>query len=189
MIEMLILVFTSAISANAVYALAYGTEALDAITEDARSTVLVGAVLTLVTAVTQALVWCISVLGVIGGYTILILAPLSAFGVTAGVAYAFKKLIPKLYASVEPYISLISSNTAIVGIVYGVTSRGTGLYESVLSAVCSAFGVMAAYIVFAVIREGISESKQPHALRGAPTLLITSGLIAMVFYGLCGMRF
>ena len=188
MLELLILVFTSATAANAVYAMAYGAESLDGLTADSRKATLCGAVLMLVTVITESIAWCAVTFIADIGHTLMIVVPLLAFGVTYGVAFIIKKLNLRMYRMIEGYIALIASNTAVVGIVYGVTGKGLGLSESVIHAACSAFGVMAAYTVFAVVREGIPESKQPHALRGVPTVLITAGLIAMVFYGFFEMR-
>lgn len=186
--EILSAVFTTIIAENAVFVSMCGVDRLRDFSDSPRHAALSGVFLTLVSSVSVVILWLL--MSVVGGASVysVFAAPVIAVLASFGIGYFFKKGLPAVYGQLKPYISALTVNSAVSGIVYTTVGEGFGLFESVIAALLSSLGVVFAYIVFAVIWDGIPASKQSAALRGIPTLLLTAGLIAMVFSGFSGMR-
>ncbi len=189
MLEMLILIFISVFAENAVFGSALGTDGLDKLAKEPRRALTLGVLLAIVTAVTEAILWNLTHVQTNAlQYMMIVAAPIVAAGVSAVLAFIMNKLFSDTYKKIRQYMVHIALNTAVVGILCRVTPQAESLVDSVVRAALSAVGVIFAYVIFASIRERIPESKQSRALRGAPTLLIAAGLLAMVFCGFYGMR-
>lgn len=186
---MLILIFISVFVENAVFIFAMGIDGLDKLAKEPRRALTLGFLLVIVTVASDAILWNLTYVQQHGiEYLMIVAAPIVAAGVSAAVAFIMKKLFADTYKKIGQYMIHIASNSAVVGMLCRVTPQAERLVDSVVRAALSAVGVVFAYVVFASIRERIPESKQPRALRGAPTLLIAAGLLAMVFCGFYGMR-
>lgn len=189
MSELLSAVFTAIIAENAVFVSMCGVDRLRDFSDSPRHAGLSGAFLTLVSVVSVAVLWFLKAVPAIGGSVYFVFAaPVVCVIAAAGTGYFFKKAIPAVYGQLKPYISALTVNSAVVGIVYSTLLADLRLTESVIAALLSSLGAVFAYVTFAVIWDGIPASKQAAAFRGVPTLLLTAGLIAMVFSGFSGMR-
>lgn len=193
MSELLSAVFTAIIAENAVFVSMCGVDRLRDFSDSPRHAGLSGAFLTLVSVVSVAVLWFLKAVPAIGtaiGSSVYFVfaAPVVCVIAAAGTGYFFKKAIPAVYGQLKPYISALTVNSAVVGIVYSTLLADLRLTESVIAALLSSLGAVFAYVTFAVIWDGIPASKQAAAFRGVPTLLLTAGLIAMVFSGFSGMR-
>lgn len=112
---------------------------------------------------------------------ILVIAALVQF-----VEMVLKKLMPALYQSLGVYLPLITTNCAVLGVALLNVQNGYNLFFSILYGTFAALGFTLAIVLFAGVREQISEKEVPEAFRGFPIALITAGLMAIAFMGFSG---
>lgn len=112
---------------------------------------------------------------------ILIIAALVQF-----VEMVIKKTMPALYDSLGIYLPLITTNCAVLGVALLNVQNGYNLFFSILYGTFAALGFTLAIVLFAGVREQISEKEVPEAFRGFPIALITAGLMAIAFMGFSG---
>ena len=112
---------------------------------------------------------------------ILIIAALVQF-----VEMVIKKTMPALYASLGIYLPLITTNCAVLGVALINVQNDFNLFYSVLYGTFAALGFTIAIVLFAGVREMISEKEVPKSFRGFPIALITAGLMAIAFMGFSG---
>lgn len=99
-----------------------------------------------------------------------------------------KKISPALYQALGVFLPLITTNCAILGVAILVIQKDFSLVESVVYAVSTAIGFTLALTIFAGIREQLTLSEVPKAMRGIPIALITAGLLALAFMGFSGIK-
>ncbi len=189
MSELFSLIFTAIIAENAVFVSMCGVDRLRDFSDSPRHAALSGAFLTLVSSISVSLLWVLmTVIKADAAVYGVLAAPIISVAVSVGAVALIKKALPALYRGLKPYLTALTVNSAAVGIVYAAVGFDIGLTESVVFAALSSLGTMFAYLVFAVIWDGIPASRQAAAIRGIPTVLLAAGLIAMVFSGFSGMR-
>lgn len=113
---------------------------------------------------------------------ILIIAALVQF-----VEMVLKKMIPSLYEALGVFLPLITTNCAVLGVAIDNVSKGHGFVESLIYGIGTAIGFAVAIVLLAGVREKIEYSDIPHVLQGMPIVLITSGLMAIAFFGFSGL--
>ena len=114
---------------------------------------------------------------------ILVIAALVQF-----VEMFLKKIIPSLYEALGVYLPLITTNCAVLGVALINVQSGYDFIHSILYGTFAALGFSLAIVLFAGIREYISEKYIPKCFRGFPIALITAGLMAIAFMGFSGFR-
>lgn len=112
---------------------------------------------------------------------ILIIAALVQF-----VEMVIKKTMPALYASLGIYLPLITTNCAVLGVALLNVQNNYNLLFSILYGTFAALGFTLAIVLFAGVREQVSEKEVPESFRGFPIALITAGLMAIAFMGFSG---
>ena len=112
---------------------------------------------------------------------ILIIAALVQF-----VEMVIKKTMPALYSSLGIYLPLITTNCAVLGVAILNVQNGFNLLFSILYGTFAALGFTLAIVLFAGVREQISEKDIPESFRGFPIALVTAGLMAIAFMGFSG---
>lgn len=112
---------------------------------------------------------------------ILIIASLVQF-----VEMFVKKSMPSLYNALGIYLPLITTNCAVLGVTLLNVQNEFNFIESFIYGTFAALGFMLAIVLFAGIRETISEKNIPLSFRGFPIALITAGLMAIAFMGFSG---
>ena len=113
---------------------------------------------------------------------ILVIAALVQF-----VEMFLKKKVKPLYESLGVYLPLITTNCAVLGIALSNVQSGYGILESTINGCGSAVGFTIAIVILAGIRERLEHSPIPEAFKGTPIVLITSGLMAIAFFGFSGL--
>lgn len=98
-----------------------------------------------------------------------------------------KKVSPSLYQALGVFLPLITTNCAILGVAILVIQKDYNLMQSIVYAVSTAIGFALALVIFAGIREQLSRTNVPPAMKGIPIALITAGLLAMAFMGFSGI--
>jgi len=113
---------------------------------------------------------------------ILVIAALVQF-----VEMFLRKFAKPLYTSLGIFLPLITTNCAVMGAALLIIRKEYTFMEGVVFAVASAAGFTLALILMAGIRERLSVSDVPPALKGTAIGLITAGLMALAFFGFQGV--
>ena len=100
-----------------------------------------------------------------------------------------RKIIPALYCSLGIYLPLITTNCAVLSSALIIIDKSYGFIEGVLFSFAAGIGFMLAIVVFAGVREKISNANPPRSFRGFPLTLIAAGLVAMAFSAFSGVSF
>ncbi len=98
-----------------------------------------------------------------------------------------KKVSPALYDALGVFLPLITTNCCVLGVAILVIQKDFNFAESMIYAISTAIGFTLAMVVFAGIREQLSLTITPKAMRGIPIALISAGILAMAFMGFTGM--
>lgn len=98
-----------------------------------------------------------------------------------------KKTSPALYQALGIFLPLITTNCAVLGIAILTVQKNYTLVAGVCYALASSIGFTLAIVLFAGMRERLSLTKLPPALKGTPIALITAGLLSMAFMGFAGI--
>lgn len=113
---------------------------------------------------------------------ILVIAALVQF-----VEMFLKKSMPALYESLGVFLPLITTNCAVLGVALTNVQKEYNFVTSVVNGVGTAVGFTIAIILLAGIRERIEYNDVPYTFKGSPIVLITSGLMAIAFFGFSGL--
>lgn len=184
MINILSLVFSALIADNIVFSYGIGCENTD---ESSSSGVVpalkYGALLILTAAVATALKWVAQVY-VIERFALEYLkVPLYVLSVVVSalaIRFLAGRVLPKIYGNLKMADSLVT-DVALVGIIFVFNPVWGGILTSVLAAVVAAIGVMLASLIFVMIKEKLELSNVPRCMRGLPIMLVSAGIIALVF--------
>ena len=103
------------------------------------------------------------------------------------VEIALKKISLSLYQALGVYLSLITTNCAVLGVALLNTREGYNLIESVVNGTSAAIGFTIAIVMFASIRERLATGNMPKWMDGFPGALITAGLMSLAFQGFSGL--
>lgn len=98
-----------------------------------------------------------------------------------------KKAMPSLYAALGVYLPLITTNCAVLGVALVNVQKEYNFITSVINGIGTSVGFTIAIVMLAGIREKIEGNDVPHSFRGSPIVLITSGLMAIAFFGFSGL--
>ena len=184
MINILSLVFSALIADNIVFSYGIGSENTD---ESSSSGVVpaikYGVLLILTAAVATALKWVAQVY-VIERFALEYLkVPLYVLSVVVSalaIRFLAGRVLPKIYGNLKMADSLVT-DVALVGIIFVFNPVWGGILTSVLAAVVAAIGVMLASLIFVMIKEKLELSNVPRCMRGLPIMLVSAGIIALVF--------
>ena len=99
-----------------------------------------------------------------------------------------KKSMPSLYNALGIYLPLITTNCAVLGAALLNVQNEYSFIESFIFGTFAALGFTLAIVLFAGIRETISEKNIPKSFCGFPIALITAGLMAIAFMGFSGFN-
>lgn len=105
------------------------------------------------------------------------------------VEMVIEKFSPVLYNSLGIFLPLIAVNCAILGASLFMQEREyEGIAEVIAFAMGSGIGWLIAIVSLAAIREKLRYSNVPAPLRGLGITFILSGLMAIAFMGLMGIK-
>ena len=113
---------------------------------------------------------------------ILVIAALVQF-----VEMFLKKTMPALYGALGVYLPLITTNCAVLGVALTNVQKEYNFITSVINGFGTATGFTIAIVMLAGIRERIEGNDVPYSFQGMPIVLITSGLMAIAFFGFSGL--
>lgn len=113
---------------------------------------------------------------------ILVIAALVQF-----VEMVLKKVMPALYESLGVFLPLITTNCAVLGVAINNVQDNYDFITSVVSGIGTAVGFTIAIVILAGIREKLEYNNIPESFKGMPITLVTSGLMAIAFFGFSGI--
>lgn len=113
---------------------------------------------------------------------ILIIAALVQF-----VEMFLRKVMPPLYNSLGVYLPLITTNCAVLGVALKNVQKSYGILEGLVNGFATAVGFTIAIVIMAGIREKIEFNNIPGPFKGSAIVLVTSGLMAIAFFGFSGI--
>ena len=113
---------------------------------------------------------------------ILVIAALVQF-----VEMFLKKSMPSLYEALGVYLPLITTTCAVLGVALTNVQKSYNFVQSVVNGIGISVGFTIAIIMLAGIREKIEHNDIPYSFQGSPIVLITSGLMAIAFFGFSGL--
>lgn len=94
---------------------------------------------------------------------------------------------PLLYNVLGLFLPLITTNCAVLGVALLNLQKQHSLIESAVYGFGAAIGFSAVLIMFAALRERISNADVPKAFRGAAIAMVTAGIMSMAFMGFTGL--
>lgn len=103
------------------------------------------------------------------------------------VEIVLKKYSPSLYDSLGVYLTLITTNCAVLGVALINIQKSYGFIESVVNGFGTSVGFLFAIVLMAGIREKNEYNNVPKSFQGTPIVLVSAGLMAMAFYGFGGL--
>lgn len=99
-----------------------------------------------------------------------------------------KKFIPPLYSALGIFLPLITTNCAVLGVAITNVQKEYTFLEALVSGIFTPVGFTIAIVILAGIREKTDYNKNvPESFKGMPLTLITSGLMAIAFFGFSGL--
>ena len=113
---------------------------------------------------------------------ILVIAALVQF-----VEMFLKKSMPSLYEALGVYLPLITTNCAVLGVALTNVTKSYNFVQSVVNGIGISVGFTIAIVMLAGVREKIEHNDVPYSFQGSPIVLITSGLMAIAFFGCSGL--
>ena len=114
---------------------------------------------------------------------ILVIAALVQF-----VEMFLKKSSPSLYNALGVYLTLITTNCAVLGVALINVQKSYGIVESVVNGLATAVGFTIAIVLMAGIREKTEYNDVPESFKGSPIVLLTACLMAIAFFGFSSLK-
>ena len=103
------------------------------------------------------------------------------------VEFYLKKSSPGLYSSMGIYLSLITTNCAVLGVTINCISKDFNYGQSIVYALGSAFGFLLSMVIMSAVRSRMKGARIPKAFQGTPSLYIAAGLLSLAFLGFKGL--
>ncbi len=108
-------------------------------------------------------------------------------GLVQFVEMFLKKGMPALYESLGVFLPLITTNCAVLGVALTNVQKSYSLLMSVVNGLGTAVGFTIAIVILAGIREQMEYNDITESFQGMPIVLVTSGLMAIAFFGFSGV--
>lgn len=103
------------------------------------------------------------------------------------VEFYLKKTAPGLYSSMGIYLSLITTNCAVLGVTINCISKDYYYGQSIVYAFGSAAGFLLSMIIMSGVRSKLKIACVPKAFAGTPILYVAAGLLSLAFLGFKGL--
>ena len=103
------------------------------------------------------------------------------------VEFYLKKTAPTLYSSMGIFLSLITTNCAVLGVTINCINKGYNSPMSIVYALGSAAGFLLSMVIMSGVRYRLKTAKVPKAFAGTPILFVAAGLLSLAFLGFKGL--
>ncbi|MDO5738113.1 MAG: RnfABCDGE type electron transport complex subunit A [Eubacteriales bacterium] len=97
------------------------------------------------------------------------------------------KLLPALYNALGIYLPLITTNCAILGVMFLNIDQELSFVQALVNGLGAGLGFMLAMFLFAGVRQRLEDAEPPEFLKGLPIALISAGIVSMSFMGFKGL--
>ncbi|MDE5727978.1 MAG: electron transport complex protein RnfA [Duncaniella sp.] len=191
MLEYISIIITAIFVNNIVFAQFLGICPFIGVSRKLSSAVGMGAAVTFVMVIATAITWLLQDLVLTPfklGFMQTIVFILVIAALVQMLEIILKKIAPALYSALGVFLPLITTNCAVLGVAITVVQKNMNLGESLVYAVATAIGFTMAISIFAGIREQLTLTAVPKAMKGVPIALICAGLLAMAFMGFSGIK-
>ena len=98
-----------------------------------------------------------------------------------------KKSAPALYSSMGIFLSLITTNCAVLGVTINCINKDYSYAESIVYALGSAAGFLLSMVIMSGVRNKLKTAKVPKSFDGTPILFVAAGLLSLAFLGFKGL--
>ncbi len=98
-----------------------------------------------------------------------------------------KRFFKSLYGAFGIYLSLITTNCAVLGITLLNFTQNYNFVQSMVNSLGAGFGFLLAMFIFSGVRVRIESSNIPKGLRGLPITLVAAALVSLSFLGFSGL--
>lgn len=98
-----------------------------------------------------------------------------------------KKYSPGLYKSLGIYLPLITTNCTVLYVAQDNITQGYNLAQTMVNSIATPAGFMLMLVIFATIRERLSQNDLPRPFRGNPIAFVCAGIMAIAFSALAGL--
>lgn len=159
------------------------------VSKKVSTAVSMGLAVTLVMLIATALTWPIYHYLLFPNYTYLqtLVFILVIASVVQLLEVFIKRFFPVLYGAFGIYLSLITTNCAVLGITILNITADYGFVESLFNALGAGLGFLFAMFIFSGVRVRLESSDIPKSLQGLPITLIAAALVSLSFMGFKGL--
>ena len=98
-----------------------------------------------------------------------------------------KRFLKSLYGAFGIYLSLITTNCAVLGITLLNFTQNYNFVQSMVNSLSAGIGFLLAMFIFSGVRVRIESSNIPKGLRGLPITLVAAALVSLSFLGFAGL--
>ena len=99
-----------------------------------------------------------------------------------------KNAMPSLHGAMGIYLSLITTNSAILGIALINVESNYSFLDSCVNSIGTSIGYTMAILLFSCIRERLDEKALPKCLQNLPIALITASCMSISMMGMSGIH-
>jgi electron transport complex protein RnfA len=85
------------------------------------------------------------------------------------------------------FLSLITTNCAVLGVTINCISKDYNYAESIVYALGSAAGFLLSMVIMSGVRNKLKTAKVPKSFDGTPILFVAAGLLSLAFLGFKGL--
>jgi electron transport complex protein RnfA len=103
------------------------------------------------------------------------------------VEFYLKKCVPGLYSAMGIYLTLITTNCAVLGVTINCISKNYNYGQSLVYAAGTALGFALSLVIMSGVRKRVAVAPIPKAFKGTPILFITASLLSLAFIGFKGL--
>ena len=188
-VQFFLLALTAIFAENTVFTRALGASRALMEMRSSRSTMLFGAVLTVITFFSSLLCYPANILLRMTPYY-LYLEPL-VFVLCIGVVYAIIYLIigrffPKVQNRIGKMLPMATFNSALLGAILVALHQNFNLAQTIGFGLGTGIGFTVAALLICEGQKRLELSRLPRSFRGLPATLLYIGILSLAFYGLIG---
>ncbi len=184
--------FAAVFAENIVFNYAFGTNSVISDSDNEKKALGTGAFMTVVTTISSVLCFLADLLlnkwnsiEFLRTFVFMIITVASGL-----LLYELVKRFVKVRRREEKRVFMrLAINSAILGALVLTSAKGLGFFAAVVNGLFSGLGFTIAIMLFAAIRVKLRFCKIPKSFEGLPILLVTIGLLALVFMGFNGISF
>jgi len=103
------------------------------------------------------------------------------------VEFYLKKCVPGLYSAMGIYLTLITTNCAVLGVTINCISKNYNYGQSLVYAAGTALCFAMSLVIMSGVRKRVAVAPIPKAFKGTPILFITASLLSLAFIGFKGL--